>query len=92
MLSKSIKGYEEISERFKGLDFSCEYKYDGMRGQIHYHKGEVEIYSRNMEKMTVQFPELAAKISKAVLPHVKSFIVDSELVAYDQETRKYLPF
>ncbi len=36
MLSKSIKGFEEVIDRFKGLRFSCEYKYDGMRGQFHF--------------------------------------------------------
>ena len=32
MLSKSIKGFLEIGERFKDEEFACEYKYDGMRG------------------------------------------------------------
>ncbi len=32
MLSKSIKGFSEIAERFKDEEFACEYKYDGMRG------------------------------------------------------------
>jgi DNA ligase 1 len=32
MLSKPIKNIEEVMERFKGMQFTCEYKYDGMRG------------------------------------------------------------
>lgn len=32
MLSKSIKGFEEVIERFQNYQFTCEYKYDGMRG------------------------------------------------------------
>ena len=60
MLSKSIKGIDEILERFDGINFTCEYKYDGMRGQIHFNRAEseIKIYSRNLEKMTLQFPEL----------------------------------
>jgi DNA ligase-1 len=45
-----------------------------------------------MERLTNQFPELAEKIKAAVLPQVSSFIVDSELVAFDKQTKKYLPF
>jgi DNA ligase-1 len=32
MLSKSIKTYLEIEERFDQVPFTAEYKYDGMRG------------------------------------------------------------
>lgn len=63
MLSKSIKGFGEILERFKAVPFTAEYKYDGMRGQIHFNRDatpQVQIYSRNLEKMTTQFPELAS--------------------------------
>jgi DNA ligase 1 len=60
MLSKSIKGIGEVLERFNGVNFTCEYKYDGMRGQIHFNRAgyEIKLYSRNLEKMTLQFPEL----------------------------------
>jgi DNA ligase-1 len=55
MLSKSIKGIDEVLERFNGINFTCEYKYDGMRGQIHFNRAssELKIYSRNLEKMTL---------------------------------------
>ena len=55
MLSKSIKGIDEVLERFNGIKFTCEYKYDGMRGQIHFNRAssELKIYSRNLEKMTL---------------------------------------
>jgi DNA ligase-1 len=32
MLSKSIKGFDEVIDRFKSIKFTCDYKYDGMRG------------------------------------------------------------
>ena len=96
MLAKSIKGIDEIMERFDKVQFTCEFKYDGLRGQIHYdrsnEKNPIEIYSRNLERSTNQFPELKEVIKQSVTPGVENFIIDSELVPYDVVNDRYLPF
>lgn len=52
----------------------------------------MQIYSRKLERLTIQFPELADQIRSLIRPDVQNFIIDTELVAIDEATNKYLPF
>ncbi|KAJ7571265.1 hypothetical protein O6H91_01G157400 [Diphasiastrum complanatum] len=93
MLAKPTKGVSEVLDKFQDLVFTCEYKYDGERAQIHYlEDGSVEIYSRNAERNTAKFPDVIASLIKFKKPEVTSFVLDCEIVAYDRETNKILPF
>ena len=64
-------------------------KYDGFRVQIHKDGDRVSIYSRNLESMSLMFPELI-KATKEL--KVKDVILDGEAIAYNTETDQYLPF
>ncbi|XP_078440011.1 DNA ligase 1 [Wolffia australiana] len=93
MLAKPTKGVSEIIDKFQGMKFTCEYKYDGERAQIHYMEdGSVEIYSRNAERNTGKFPDVVSLVSRFKKSSVKSFVLDCEVVAYDREKQKILPF
>ncbi|XP_027345986.1 DNA ligase 1 isoform X1 [Abrus precatorius] len=93
MLSKATKGVSEVLNKFQDVEFTCEYKYDGERAQIHYmENGSVEIYSRNAERNTGKFPDVVAAISRLKKTTVSSFVLDCELVAYDRAKQKILPF
>ncbi|KAK7334629.1 hypothetical protein VNO80_26389 [Phaseolus coccineus] len=93
MLPKAAKSVTEILNKFQGVEFTCEYKYDGERAQIHYlENGKVEIYTRQAERNTEKFPDVVAAVSRLKKKSVSSFILDCEIVAYDRATRKLLSF
>ncbi|PON66475.1 DNA ligase, ATP-dependent [Parasponia andersonii] len=93
MLAKPTKGVSEIVQKFQNTEYTCEFKYDGERAQIHYlEDGSVEIYSRNAERNTGKFPDVVAAVSRLKKSSVGSFVLDCELVAYDREKQKILPF
>lgn len=79
MLALPTKGVHEIFERFEGHDFTCEWKYDGERAQIHIDDvGKVYIYSRNSENNTSKYPDIISRIDAVKRPEVKSCILDCE--------------
>lgn len=93
MLSKPTKGVSEILNKFQDVEFTCEYKYDGERAQIHYmENGSVEVYSRNAEWNTGKFPDVVAAVSRLKKTSVSSFVLDCEVVAYDRAKQRILPF
>lgn len=95
MLAKPTKAISEVLEKFAETSFTCEYKYDGERAQVHrLEDGSMKIYSRNAENLTPKYPDLVAALPKALNDEFKSasFIIDAEAVAYDTEKKKILPF
>lgn len=93
MLAHPTKSISEVLNRFEGVPFTCEYKYDGERAQIHLlPTGEVMVFSRNCENMTEKYPDVVESISKFIAPGITSFVVDCEAVAWDLQAKKILPF
>jgi hypothetical protein len=45
-LAKPTKDISIIFKRFENMPFTCEFKYDGLRGQIHFKDGKCDIFSR----------------------------------------------
>ena len=89
MLAQKAKN---IADGFKQVGKPCgvEYKYDGFRMLIH-KKGKIlTLFTRRLENVTKQFPEVVGYINKYVTG--KSFILDSEAVGWDSKTKEYKPF
>ena len=85
MLASPEPTAEAIVERL-GDPIWVEEKYDGIRCQVHKEGARVEFYSRELRRITGQFPDLAARVKE--IP--ADFIADGELLAW-QEGRA-LPF
>lgn len=98
MLAKPTKSITEVLDRFEGQEFTCEYKYDGERAQIHYtapsgnDKGLLKIFSRNSEDLSNKYPDILSKLSSWIKPTTTSFVLDCETVAWDPAQKRVLPF
>ena len=85
MLATPADTEDEIFATFPGA-FYVEDKYDGIRGQLHVGQGRAALYSRTLDEVGHQFPEIIAAASKLDVP----FIADGEVVAFKDE--QVLPF
>ena len=83
---KNIEDSFKTSQKPALIDF----KYDGLRVQIHNNKGDVSLYSRNLDNITKQFPEIIEYIQTNFSNEI--FVLDSECVGYDFDEQKFLPF
>lgn len=93
MLGSITRDLPEMLTKLQGRDFSCEYKYDGQRAQVHCDaQGKVSIFSRHLELMTEKYPDLVSLVPQFRGEGVSSFILEGEVVAVNQETGELQPF
>ena len=89
MLYPKAKNIEDGFE-IVGKPAMIEPKLDGFRVQIHRKKDEIKLYTRNLEEVTKQFPDVVKAIKENV--RSKDFILDSEVVGIDPKTKKVISF
>ena len=77
MLAQKVENIEEGFETV-GKPAAVDYKYDGLRAQIHVKDGEVKIFTRRLENITDQFPDVKKFVESQV--DSKNCIIDSEIV------------
>nr|GMD51989.1 DNA ligase 6 isoform X1 [Ipomoea batatas] len=86
MLAKITNGASQVLNRFQNKAFTCEYKYDGQRAQIHrLADGSVRIFSRNGDETTRRFPDVVDIIKESCNLTGQTFILDAEVVAIDRK-------
>ncbi len=89
MLAQKSTGIDDALETV-GTPCAIEYKYDGFRMQIHKKGDDVEIFTRRLENVTKQFPEIREAVKKAI--KADTCIVEGEAVGFDPTTKKYKAF
>lgn len=89
MLAQKAKNIDDAFKHL-GKPLAIEYKYDGFRLLIHKKDGKVTLFTRSLEDVTKQFPEVIDYVKEFVKGD--SFILDSEAVGYDKKTKKYTDF
>lgn len=89
MLFPKALGFEDAFATV-GKPCAFEYKYDGFRMQIHKNNDKITIFTRRLENVTEQFPDVKQRILSNV--HASTCILDAEAVGIDPKSGKYLPF
>lgn len=89
MLAERLQDPAEILRKLNG-EAAAEWKYDGERCQIHKLDEKVWIFSRRLENITHQYPDVVEYVKKCI--KAKSVIVEGEIVAIDPETGDMRPF
>ncbi|KAK2739485.1 hypothetical protein FQN55_009450 [Onygenales sp. PD_40] len=93
MLGSITRDLAQMLTKLQGRAFTCEYKYDGQRAQVHCDSsGKVSIFSRHLELMTDKYPDLVNLIPHIRGEGVSSFIMEGEVVAVNQESGELLNF
>jgi DNA ligase-1 len=87
MLADVMVTAEEIINYYQ-KPLVCEFKYDGIRAQMHKSGQQIRLFSRNLSDVTNAFPELANAVtnvkllSSTSLLDIEDFILDGEVMAF----------
>ena len=87
MLADVMLSAEEIINYYQ-KPLICEFKYDGIRAQMHKSGQQIRLFSRNLSDITNAFPELANAamnmklLSSTSLLDIEDFILDGEVMAF----------
>ncbi len=88
MLCQRIKDLDNIPSKM-GVPFAVEQKYDGERIQAHKQGNKIILYSRRLENITSQFPDIVEAVRKNV--KAKDCVIEGECMPVDKKGN-LLPF
>ena len=89
MLFQKAKNVESSFEKL-GKELSAEYKYDGFRLQIHRNNDEIKLFTRNLEEVSKQFPDIISIVKSNIKS--KNFIIDCEAIGINRKNGSWMPF
>jgi len=68
----------------------AEHKVDGFRVQVHADGDGPRVFTRRLEEVTAQFPDVVAAVEEGI--DAAEYVVEGEVVAYDPDTGEPIPF
>jgi DNA ligase-1 len=89
MLCERLTSAEAVLAKLGGKG-AAEYKYDGLRIQAHVSPEEISLFSRRLENITTQFPDVRKALRRGV--RAESVVVEGECIAVDPDTGDLQPF
>ncbi|BFI73681.1 DNA ligase [Nanoarchaeota archaeon] len=89
MLAEKANNFREVFEEHNGIS-AFEFKFDGIRAQIHKKGNEVKIFTRRLKEVTDSFPDIV----KLILDNIKNneVVIEGEIVGWDYNKNLPLPF
>ena len=87
-LAEKSPGIKEALDAYESP--ALEFKYDGARIIIHKKGERLWFFTRRLENVTRQFPELHGFVKKAV--GARDCIIEGEMLGFDKKTGKPMPF
>jgi len=89
MLAERLPDAKEILEKMDGIA-AAEYKYDGLRIQAHLSPNGITMFSRRLENITEQFPDVQKLLKQGA--GLGEIVLEGETVPVDSATGDLLPF
>ena len=89
MLAERLPDAKEILEKMHGTA-AAEYKYDGLRIQAHLSPKGISLFSRRLENITDQFPDVQQVLKHGIAE--SDVILEGEAVPVDTSTGELQPF
>jgi DNA ligase-1 len=88
MLGLAVPSIEDVVKKFGKI--IAQYKYDGMRVECHKKGDKVWVFTRRLENVTQQFPDIVELCRKGL--KAEECIVEGEALGIDKKTGYPLPF
>jgi len=88
MLAEKANNFQDVFNNFSPAAF--EFKFDGIRAQIHKKGNDIKIFTRRLKDVTKSFPDVV----ELILNNIKNneVVVEGEIVAWDYNKNLPLPF
>ncbi|MFP3949884.1 MAG: ATP-dependent DNA ligase [Candidatus Micrarchaeia archaeon] len=82
MLAQRVDKVSDILEKMQSDKLAAEEKYDGERVQVHKDGNSITLFSRRLNDITPQFPDIAEALKKSIKR--KKAVLDGEIVGYGE--------